>query len=180
MTKGKKFYDRWNSNNTLFAFWIGCNDIRNIIRYPFTFMAFDRIITIMFLNFNYLYNDGARNFIILNIPPLDKAPLNNSGIYNYYKDDVLFFNNAYIQHAKKFYEEHPDINIIVYNTKEEFEYVMENYKEFNLDNANLKWSANKTADLEGYFWIDRSHLSYTGNKILAEDIHDLLSSLNEE
>jgi len=180
MSKGRKFGDQWKSNNTLFAYWLGCNDIRNVFREPhITPLLFNQIHETMFNIFNSLYMNGARNFLIINIPPLDKAPLNESGKYNYYKDDVESFNNEYIKYSKNFFKKHPSVNIIIYNAKEEYEYVMNNYKSFNLISGNSRWSAYKNLDLKYFFWHDHSHLSYTGNKILAEDMHSLLISLNK-
>jgi hypothetical protein len=40
------------------------------------------------------------------------------------------------------------------------------------------WKDNKVNNITDYFWID-SRLSYPANKILAEDIYDLLNSLSQ-
>ncbi len=39
------------------------------------------------------------------------------------------------------------------------------------------WKNNQNSNISDYLWID-SHLSDPGNKILAEDIHNLLNSLS--
>ncbi|OUM60162.1 carbohydrate esterase family 16 protein [Piromyces sp. E2] len=185
MIKRGKFYNSWNSNDTLFSLWIGCNDIRFIKRnynnnkkIPRLTLIFNIIIQNMFNTIEKMYKTGAKNFLILNIPPLDKAPLNDSGKYNYYKYDVMHFNTSFNIKAEILAKKYKDINIIVYNTREEYEYIMNNYKEFNLIDGHSKWSANKTANLKNYFWLDRSHISFRGNEILAKDINDLLSSIN--
>ncbi|PPQ99095.1 hypothetical protein CVT24_009362 [Panaeolus cyanescens] len=49
---------RWSSNNTLFAFWIGINDVGQ------SFGWLDQ-----------LHDEGARSFAFLTVPAIDRAPL---------------------------------------------------------------------------------------------------------
>jgi len=184
-------YDyKWNEHNTITSFWLGCNDIRylnrtkeaieysNMILTEVIHKKYDTIITTMFNAIKRMINYGIKNFLILNVPPLEKFPIKGDPFYRFFYDDTRYVNNLININAKKLYEDHPFINIIVYNIKEEYEYIMENYKKFNLTNADSPWRGKESQyDLKYFFWVDDYHLSYRGNEIIAEDINALLNSL---
>ncbi|KZT36934.1 hypothetical protein SISSUDRAFT_988434 [Sistotremastrum suecicum HHB10207 ss-3] len=65
----------WTSANTLFSVWIGINDIGNSY-YNGQGSAFNTIlINAYFALVQKLYNSGARNFLFINVPPIDRSPL---------------------------------------------------------------------------------------------------------
>ncbi|KAI9881537.1 MAG: hypothetical protein M1830_000100 [Pleopsidium flavum] len=63
----------WTSSNSLFAIFIGVNDIGNAYgRHNTTlngdiFVVYSRLV-------DQLYQTGARNFLFLNVPPIDRSP----------------------------------------------------------------------------------------------------------
>lgn len=66
------FFD-WTSDNSLFIIWIGLNDVHNAnaessMRFG---MVFERYAE----HLEKLYNNGARNFMFINIPPIERSPL---------------------------------------------------------------------------------------------------------
>jgi len=56
---------------------------------------------------------------------------------------------------------------------------MENFKLYNFKSKTDSWYFNKNDKMDNYFWRDFTHISNKGHKILAEDINDLLSSINK-
>jgi len=59
---------------------------------------------------------------------------------------------------------------------------MKNYKKYNFISGNNAWklSTNKVfSNLDDYFWRDNTHISNKANRIIAEDINELLISLNK-
>jgi len=179
MGKGGKFSNRWNSKNTMIAIWLGSNDVRFSTPITPSNILYTSIVRIMFIYIEKMYKLGVKNFLILNIPPLHKAPLNKSGEFDYYETCVGNFNDLLIAHSSHMMKQHKDVNVILYNTNEEYEYVMDNYQEFNLKNSRDKWNSFNNTNLNDFFWRDRSHLTPMGNKILADDINDLLVSINK-
>ncbi|KAJ3568298.1 hypothetical protein NP233_g5806 [Leucocoprinus birnbaumii] len=67
----------WDSSNSLFAFWIGINDVgnsagwTNITRPDFYKTLMNRLTT----QLDELQSLGARSFLFLTVPPTDRAPL---------------------------------------------------------------------------------------------------------
>lgn len=64
-------------SKTLVAFWIGINDINDSAKYAVDFPVFyDKLITTLFESVQSVYNAGYRNFLFMNLPPLDRTPGN--------------------------------------------------------------------------------------------------------
>ena len=182
MSKGKKFDKQWNSNNSLFGIYIGSNDI-----YDINFIEtnqnvlelLEQIINVVFNITEKMYENGARNFIFINIAPLDEAPINSNGKYSYFKDEIFYYNKLLNIKSENLFNKYNDINIIVYNNNNEYKYIMENYRNFEFLSGKKGWFYNKTIDQNEFFWRDATHITNKGNKIIAEDINDLLFSLNK-
>lgn len=179
MPKGKKYSNDWDNFSTLFTIWIGSNDIRVVNHKNDYNRTFDKILDEIFNIIEGVYDAGIRNFLLLNTMPLENSPINLSGNRNFFKDDVAYFNNAYKDFIKKFSEEHNDANIILYDLNNEYNYIIENCKQFNFTDCHNPWVKHRKQSLKKFFWSDYSHISYRANQILAKDIYDLLISLNK-
>lgn len=66
----------WTSANSLFGVWMGVNDVGNTY-YQSNFTAItNAIMVVYFQQLQILYNAGARNFVLLNVPrKCDFVPL---------------------------------------------------------------------------------------------------------
>ncbi|KAG4087757.1 hypothetical protein H8356DRAFT_1727902 [Neocallimastix lanati (nom. inval.)] len=179
MSKGKKF-DSWDGQSSLFAIWLGCNEIRCIKHTQEVQKVYNTAINIIFDKIEGMYKVGARNFLILNIPPLDKAPLKEDQNYNYYRYDIFYYNEKLSEYANNFFYRHPDTNIILYNANEQYNYVLLNYQEFGLFTGNTPWTVGRRYGLSRYFWFDNFHPTFRGHQIIADDITVLLKSLNKK
>jgi len=182
MSEGKTFGDSWNGNSTLVAYWIGVNDIRCIKRPKDKNVdeKFDKIIKEIFQTLEKMYNAGAKNFLIINIPPLIRHPFNSRGSYPYYEHDTEYFNNAFLEYSEKIASNHTDANIMVYNAEEQYNYIIDNCEKFQFKDCSHGWKVSKVTSLKKSLFHDFSHLSYNGNKYLAKDINKYLLSLNNE
>jgi len=170
MSKDKKFYQNWNSINSLFVIGSGHNDHKCLYRKKTTF-EIDKITTELFNLIEKIYEVGARNFLILEIQPQHINPLKQSK-----KEDILMYNNKIIVKAKNFFKKHLNTNITVYNTFKKIEEIMANCDFFGFKDCVSAWQNNKKNKMEDYLWIN-NHLSEKGNKILSDDINDILTSL---
>ncbi|KAJ7641128.1 hypothetical protein FB45DRAFT_899494 [Roridomyces roridus] len=66
----------WTSQNSLFSVWIGINDIGNSYYVSQNQSAFaDLLLSEYFAQVQELYTAGARNFLFINVPPMDRSPL---------------------------------------------------------------------------------------------------------
>ncbi|KAI0060553.1 hypothetical protein BV25DRAFT_1839600 [Artomyces pyxidatus] len=70
----------WRSSKTLFSVWIGINDIGN--SYYWTNgsrSAFNDVLMDTYFGLvEKLYDTGARNFLFVNVPPVDRSPLHGT------------------------------------------------------------------------------------------------------
>jgi phospholipase/lecithinase/hemolysin len=64
----------WTSTSSLFAFFIGINDIGNTYWTQNTTLH-TQIFNVYTTLLDELYTAGARNFLLLNVPPIERAPL---------------------------------------------------------------------------------------------------------
>ncbi|KAG4102877.1 hypothetical protein H8356DRAFT_1420714 [Neocallimastix lanati (nom. inval.)] len=180
----KKSLNEWNSYNTLFAIYIGTNDIYHInhkCKDEYSIFCtknnkqvIDNINDIIDIIFNIiykLYNTGARNIMIFTISP--KSYILN----NYLKNDVIRFNDNIIEKSKYFFKKHSDINFIIYNITDKLKEIISNCTMYKFKDCTNMWKFNKENNLSDYLWFD-SHLTDHGNKILAYDINYLLYSLS--
>ncbi|QSZ35117.1 hypothetical protein DSL72_007982 [Monilinia vaccinii-corymbosi] len=73
---GKPETAPWSSNNTLFAFFDGVNDVGNPwwLGVAATDNLNERIMAVYHGLIDQLYYTGARNFAFLNVPPVDRSP----------------------------------------------------------------------------------------------------------
>jgi len=185
MIKGKKFCNTWNENNSLFAFWFGTIDIgfRN-----HNYKTIEELSENFFNLIKRMYDYGLRNILILSAPPLYIIPshrnfskcrgISDENCIKFLKNEVLTFNDEIIAKSNIFFNKHTDINLIYYSTVDIFENIISNCNEYKFKDCINTWGRNKKKNVNDYFWAN-SHISDLANKILAENINNLLSSLNK-
>jgi phospholipase/lecithinase/hemolysin len=106
----------WSSDDTLFAIFDGINDVQNSwnIDLPATTTLNNNVFAVYRGLVDELYYAGARNFLFVNVPPVDRAPLNTVNSAEdqaAVKADILAWNTllaAMVQDLKKTY---PDVNV---------------------------------------------------------------------
>ncbi|KAG4097209.1 hypothetical protein H8356DRAFT_1395032 [Neocallimastix lanati (nom. inval.)] len=180
MTKGKKFCNTWNENNSLFAFWFGTIDIgfRN-----HNYKTIEELSENFFNLIKRMYDYGLRNILILSAPPLYIIPshrnfskcrgISDENCIKFLKNEVLTFNDEIIAKSNIFFNKHTDINLIYYSTVDIFENIISNCNEYKFKDCINTWGRDKKKNVNDYFWAN-SHISDLANKILAENINNLL------
>lgn len=146
----------WQGNDTLFAIWIGINDIGNSfykgVEGPNgTAVLNSRIFAVYSDLVGMLYNTGARNFVFLTVPPVDRSPLatsNDKASQALEKADIAAFNGLLRETlAVDLKDTHPDkTNVWVVDTGAPFNAVLDNPAAF-AQTANIK---NTTAFCDAY------------------------------
>jgi len=192
MAYGQKYYNQWNGNDTLIIIHIGSNDIHHLnfecSKKILNFCVKNKksinenindIVDIIFNIIKNIYEIGGKNFMLMNIPPFELSPQNRDKKKNFYINEIQYFNTLLIKKANKLFNKYNDINIIIYNTNEEYRYIIKEYKKFNFKTINEMYKDNENHPSDDYFWNDYTHITDKGNKILAYDINDLLESINK-
>lgn len=182
MSNGRKFYSNWNSDNTIFGIYIGSVDVHlaQFMKKDITvFQIIDRVVDAIINIAKKLYDTGAKNFIFMNVSPLENAPANTSGKHDYYKVNIPYFNEILNKQLEIFFNTYNNTNLIIYNLHNEYKYILNNYKKFEFISEKDGWFNNKDIDQNKYFWRDNTHITNKANEIIARDINDLLMYLSK-
>ncbi|ORY54136.1 hypothetical protein LY90DRAFT_670219 [Neocallimastix californiae] len=179
MTEGKQYGDRWNSTSSLFAIWIGTNDILNVNRWKRVNREFDKVNKVLFNLVEGMYYEGARNFLFLNIPPMERSPYNKRGNRNYLKNYITYFNKVIYNYSENLFKNHPDINLFIYDTNGQYNYILDRCNQYKYTDCKNAWNKMKgNPNIKKFFWSDFTHMSYRGNAYMAKDIEELLYSIS--
>jgi phospholipase/lecithinase/hemolysin len=121
----------WSANDSLFAFFIGINDVGNAWYKDNATTIYTSIFTVYASLIRELYASGARNFLFLNVPPVNLSPLitaqNDAGYATEYEGRVIADWNVRLGGmVKGFKTEYPDVKIFVHDTHAVFSKVLTN------------------------------------------------------
>ncbi|KDR73729.1 hypothetical protein GALMADRAFT_228181 [Galerina marginata CBS 339.88] len=185
---------KWSSNNTLFAFWIGINDVgnsfgwTNITQPQFYTVLMNRLTT----QLEELYDNGARSFLFLTVPPTDRAPLflqQGPAVVAKLRPFLANYNSQLRTTAQKFQARHRDIQqAIVFDTQPVFNTLLDNARTFGFVNTTGWCEAYENgtpsqttqvlpcAPVSNYFWLNSLHPLFTVHNSLALSISTTLST----
>ncbi|KAF9528018.1 hypothetical protein CPB83DRAFT_364703 [Crepidotus variabilis] len=158
-TAGKKpTYAPWSAKDSLFATWIGINDL-NANAQPAPSM------TSLFGLMDTLYTNGARNFLFLNVPPFHRAPFagNNAQLGT----RIQAWNTALVSAAAAFQTKHSDISTFVYDSWTLFSKLLDNPSQYGFTDVTTTG---------GSFWQDVIHPKAKVHDYMAQDLVAFLKS----
>ncbi|ORX47856.1 hypothetical protein BCR36DRAFT_330000 [Piromyces finnis] len=178
---GKDALRNWASRTTLFAIWFGTNDLIYMNRPEgvSSTEVIDNIISTKFQKMQDLYDHGARHFLIIYVPAIEKSPLNKSNALSFGESDATYYNAKINDYSSNFSSTHPDTNILIYDADMEFKYIMENKGEFGIENITDSCE-DTSSDCDNkdstFFWSNNIQPSVRVQEALAQDIHEFLTS----
>ncbi|KAI1788406.1 hypothetical protein LXA43DRAFT_974873 [Ganoderma leucocontextum] len=160
----------WNSSNSLFAFWIGINDVGNSFAWVLRSVgprSTSAAITLSLLTYavpqaEILYADGARSFLFLTVPPTNRAPLiGDQGLQAVAAITAALadYNAQLGQSIRAFQKAHRD-----------------------LDQGRANGTPGTTtqippcAPVSSYFWLNSLHPLFTVHNVLARAVSTALSA----
>jgi len=123
----------WMPNNTLFAFFIGINDIGN------SYHESNETDTQTSIFHQYadlvesVYAIGARNFLFLNVPPVQLAPqtsIYGPAVQRQEKHAIIDWNSRLNRLAARLVDDHPDATTFTFDTYALFSVVLRNPTHF--------------------------------------------------
>jgi len=173
-TAGKKPASTpWTSSNTLFSIWIGINDIGNSFYLSGDREKFsDTLLNAEFALVQKLYNAGARNFLWLNVPPIDRSPLMlQQPINSRAKEKTIIadFNSKLASKISAFQAANGGSRTWLWNSNAAFTTVLDSPTKYGFKDAT---SYGKTGD----FWGNNYHPSSAAHNIWGREIASLLRS----
>ncbi|KAF9242105.1 carbohydrate esterase family 16 protein [Melanogaster broomeanus] len=183
----------WNSTNSLFAVWIGINDVLNSVGWTNTtqFELYGVLMDRLFSQVEDLYQNGARNFVFLTVPPTDRAPLmlaQGPKVAAQMGTDIANYNTQLTQSVRNFQANHSDLgSVTVFDTQRIFNTLLDNWQTFGFVNVtgyctayengtpSPTYQAEGCAPVSSYFWLNSLHPLFTVHNILAKAISTALA-----
>ncbi|KAI1811984.1 hypothetical protein GGS20DRAFT_592349 [Poronia punctata] len=193
---GSSAQTEWSGDDSIFAVWIGINDIGNSYwnGEDATNELNAKIFTVISDLVDQIYTAGGRNFIFINVPPLDRTPLivpQGEDAVALSKADVEAWNGKVVDLAKAL-KEKSDTNVWVYDSNKSFGDVMDDPTS-HLETSGLKNTTDFCEDYQNgtpeedtftpscgvpvnqYFWLNNLHPTSAIHEVVAKEIADALT-----
>jgi len=175
---------------TLVGIFIGINDISDSARWTnVSFPVFyDQIIDSLFDSVETIYSRGFKNFLFLGLPPLDKTPGNlvsPNPLPN--RTMIDSWDGSITSHAEALHANHADTNVVVFDTYEALQGILDSPAEFGIVNTTSfcaaaplivtdteETPAGCAVPVKEYFWYNTGHITFTVHQVLAAAIEETL------
>ncbi|KAA1470460.1 hypothetical protein DENSPDRAFT_775132 [Dentipellis sp. KUC8613] len=166
----------WNSSNALFSVWIGINDIGNSYylsgsRDAFSDTLLDNYFELIEELVSANYDVGARNFLFINVPPIDRSPLmlaQAASAQALEKSVIVGFNSKLATRVSNLTTTHSGVKTWLWDSNTAFSQVLNNPATYGfVDNTSYGGT--------GDFWGNNYHPSSAAQVIWGDGIGALLS-----
>jgi phospholipase/lecithinase/hemolysin len=187
----------WKSLDTLFGIFIGINDVGNSYGSLNSSVDLNGLIFAEYASLvEQLYSAGAKNFLFLNVPPVDRSPLTTAQGANasaLEAKDIAYFNSQVSVLATNLTTTHKDATAFVFDTNTLFTQVLDDPQRFP-ETALYKNTTNYCVGYENgtptedyfnatcgipvneYFWLNSLHPTYPMMDRLANNISQELEA----
>jgi len=179
--------------------FFGINDIGNEYKVEEAFLA-SHVFQVYSELIDELYLTGARNFLFMNVPPVDRSPWMTTGIPKFpgwpafYHADIADFNSRLIEMVNKFVRTHPDVTVFMFDTHAIFSRVLNDPCDY-VETCSLKNTTHYCEDYQSgtpdwytfdercdipvdqYFWLNSAHPTFRIHNATAKAIAAGLSLL---
>ncbi|USP81464.1 carbohydrate esterase family 16 protein [Curvularia clavata] len=186
----------WTSSSSLFAFFIGINDVGNSW-WLNNSTLYDAIFSVYEQQLTDIYATGARNFLFLNVPPVNLAPLTlnqDDGGYAVENEGkaIVDWNKRVANMVAGFRKKHTGTTMFVYDTWSLYNSVIKNPASYQ-QTAGLKnvtgyckaymngtptWYIKDPSceyPVNEYLWLNELHPTFPINNATAASIVKMLS-----
>lgn len=134
----KPSFAPWKSSDSLFTFWIGINDIGNSYWNQDFDNFHNKLMDEYFRIVEELYTSGARNFVFLNVPAINRSPLTvgqGQQSIDLETEALASFNGKVEQRVKALKDAHKGVWAQVFDSKKMFDKIMDKPQSYGLKNA---------------------------------------------
>lgn len=181
----------WQSADTLFGIFIGINDVGNSYGSLNSSVDLNDLIFAEYASLvEKLYNAGAKNFLFLNVPPVDRSPLTTAQGANasaLEATDIAYFNSQIDLMVSNLTMAHKDATAFVFDCNTLWNQVLDDPQRFP-ETAGYKNTTNYCVGYENgtptedyfnatcgipvneYFWLNSLHPTYPMMDRLAINI----------
>lgn len=186
----------WESDNTLFVAFLGINDVGLAYGQDNASDILTADLAVYASLVDTLYASGARNFLFLNVPPVDRSPLTaaqGADAQAIEKTTIAAWNANVSSLAANLSAAYSDATAFVYDTHELFETVLDDpaaypqtaayvnttdYCEL-YENGTASWytkDARCGPSVDEYFWLNSLHPTFRVHNATAAGIVEMLTS----
>nr|POF07104.1 acetylesterase [Quercus suber] len=183
----------WKAGTTLFAIWIGINDVHDSD--PYDYQTLDIIFNMYQGLVEKLYGSGARNFLFINVPPLERAPNVVRGgpqEQRVHQANVDLWNKNLTMLADNLRESHVGVTTFLFDANKLFNEVIEtpcSYVE-SCPYQNTTWYCDYyifgTPDwytkfpecpypVDEFFWLNDLHPTFRVHNVTAQEVAKFLT-----
>ncbi|KAI2476563.1 Lipase GDSL domain containing protein [Pyrenophora tritici-repentis] len=175
-----------SKEDALVAVWIGINDINDLVgtqgRNASFAPLYEKVQKNIFKNVERVYELGYRNFLFMNLPPLDRGP----GTPSVNASLVEVFNRIHVEHTDAFREEHCEATVLQFDVNGVLNRVLGEYQDYGFSNVtdfcpgynqpDILSDPEKyvCTDLDTYFWFNSGHLTSRTHEIMTEVLREWL------
>ena len=184
---------KWNPATTLFGIFEGINDVGNSYQNANSTSVRRKTLAEYASLVNQLYKAGGRNFLFLNVPPVNLSPLTKGqGQGNVTKEarDISAFNLG-VESIARNLAQFKDTAVWLFNTNMLFSNVLMNPKSYpqtsgyknvtdycfayeNGTATTTQLNASCVYPVNEYFWLNSLHPTYPMHNLLAYEIAEML------
>ncbi|KAM5544881.1 hypothetical protein V8D89_001779 [Ganoderma adspersum] len=163
----------WTSENALFSVWIGINDIGNSYYQSGDRDAFsDVLLDSYFSQIQQLYDVGARNFLFINVPPVDRSPLmlaQSADAQALEKTVITGYNSKLAARAQSFAAANAGVKTWLWDSNAAFTTVLDDPTAYGfVDNTSYGDNTND-------FWGNNYHSSSAAQTIWGQGVAAVLN-----
>ncbi|KAK0433256.1 SGNH hydrolase-type esterase domain-containing protein [Armillaria borealis] len=162
----------WKSADTLFSVWIGINDIGNSYYLGGDRDAFsDTLLDAYFALVKKLVDVGARNFLFVNVPPIDRSPLmlaQPTSSQALEKSVIRDFNSKLTARAASLKANHSDVTTRIWDSNAAFTAILNNPTSYGFEDATT------FGDGANIFWGNNYHPSSYAHAYFGKDVAKVL------
>ncbi|KAF2652362.1 carbohydrate esterase family 16 protein [Lophiostoma macrostomum CBS 122681] len=164
----KPSYAPWTAESSLFGIWIGVNDVGNSYSNANENALLGSIMEDYFEQVQVLYSAGARNFVFLNVPPINKSPLmlgQSKSAQDLEAGVITQFNQLLVNKTSAFASAHSGVNAVVVDTQAPFNKAINDPTAYGSKDATCYNSNGKTC-----LWFNDYHPGQAIHKLVAEAV----------
>ncbi|KAK3312829.1 carbohydrate esterase family 16 protein [Apodospora peruviana] len=158
-------YAPWTSANSLFAVWMGVNDVGNSWWEADYATKVERIMDTYFGQLQVLYDAGARNFLLLSVPPIYKTPAviaQGEATQQSEKAAIATYNGAIATRLAAFKTQNSGVEGKILDTEVPFNTALENPTSYGSPNATCYNEDGKSC-----LWFNDYHPGVKINQLVA-------------
>ncbi|KAH7344746.1 hypothetical protein B0J17DRAFT_636698 [Rhizoctonia solani] len=163
-----KFNEHWNAANSLFVFWIGINDLADLSEEH----SIKQRLAELFSCVQTTYDTGARAFLFIDLPPINRAPLIVEDETSSRRVALKFklWNESLDEMIKRFSNEHPDASCFQYSSFKLLTSILDGPGEYGFEDDD-------PGAFGGGIWADHIHLTSAIHEWIARDIREYLMTI---